>query len=126
MVGGRYTWDSPAEEGEIDPFGRGTADLDVQLAGIEIARVFGRNKARLGGNVSLGITKYEDAGLVVLSYSGFVQVRDAFRIDGGLMHARSGRIGGMEAGDSDKTAYFMGVSFPVVSDTIRKLLEKLR
>lgn len=132
MPTGRYTFDNDPDPDEIDPFGSGTADLDVQLAGIEIAQVLAQNKLRYGLNEKIGLTKLEDAGLMVLSPSGFFQVRNVYRVEVGWMHAKSGGIERLESmvqtadDPSDKTAWFVGVSFPLVSDKIRQLLRRLR
>lgn len=133
MVTGRYTWDDPADPGEIDPFKSGTPGFSVQLAGIEIARVLAEDRFRVGLNAGFGITEHvhngEKAGIMIMSYSAFVQVTSAFRVDVGVMHAKSGAVERMDPTGpwdvSDKTAGFLGVSFPVVSDTIRKLVAKL-
>ena len=62
MPTGRYTFDNNPDPGEIDPFGSGTFDLDVQLAGIEIAHVLLQDKIRYGLNGGFGITKHEGCG----------------------------------------------------------------
>ena len=124
LVAGRYTLDDKADAGEIDPFGNGTVNLEFNLAGIEIAFVPWRNKMRFGFNQSLGITRYEDSGLLMLSSAFFVQPKDSYRFELGWMHARSGKED-LQGPLADKTAFFFGVSFPVFSDKFRELLEKL-
>lgn len=137
MPSGRYTYDSRPDPGEIDPFPRGTMDVDIQMAGMDLSRVLAQDRFRVGFNGGVGITKYEGAGMVVLSGSVFFQVQNIYRFEVGWMMARSGpierlekeRIGSMvrtSYNPYDKTAWFVGVSFPVVSDGIRKLLGKLK
>ncbi|MDE0102858.1 MAG: hypothetical protein OXN89_10805 [Bryobacterales bacterium] len=125
LLATRATFDDPPEGKEIDPFKNGTVDVDVRLAGIEIARVFGNDTFRIGANSSLGIGKHEDYGLLMISVSPFFQVQNYYRIEAGVMHARTGsnKRTGPEA---DKTAYFVGVSFPVISDSVRQLLGKFK
>ena len=125
LVSGRYTLDDKAEDGEIDPFGNGTVNLEFNLAGIEIAWIPWRNKMRFGFNQSLGITRYDDAGLLMLSSAFFVQPKDSYRFEWGWMHAKSGKED-LQRPQADKTAFFVGVSFPVFSDKFRELLEKLK
>ena len=71
MPGGRYTRDSRPDPGEIDPFPRGTMDVDIQMAGIDLSRVRMQDKIRMGINGGVGITKYEGAGIIVKSLSVF-------------------------------------------------------
>lgn len=119
MVSGRHAYDSPADEGEIEPFRDGKVLFSAQLAGMDVGFEFG--KVRLGINGGFGISEHDDAGLVVGSASFFVQVANVYRIEWGKMHAKSGKEG-LTGDQADKTAYFIGVAIPAISDKIRKLL----
>ena len=70
------------------------------------------------------MTIEETAVLTVVSFSGFLQFNNLFRIEVGWMHAVAGHAG-LADGKDDKSAWFCGVAFPLASDQIRKLVEKL-
>ena len=144
MPTGRYTWTSVAGPNEINPFKAGLLELDLQMAGIDVSSVWLDDKVWIGANMGFGITNYEDAGLMVWSWSAFFQVSNVYRIEAGLMKAESGRVEELMAGmatapasagstamlnggdsPNDKWATFVGVSFPVVSNGVRRLLGKL-
>ena len=130
LISGRYTRDSPADPAdEIEPFRDGTVNLDVHLAGLELAYVPMKDKMRFGINGSVGVTRYNDAGLLILSGSVFGQMTNLYRVEFGWMHAKSGSdefAGSDGRGAANKTAFFVGVSFPLVSDQIRELAAKLK
>ena len=72
-------------------------------------------------NAGIGISEYDDAGLMLFSWSAFFQVSSYYRLEWGQMHAISGREG-LNAKQRDRTAWFVGVSFPGISDQIRNLM----
>lgn len=128
MPSGRYTTTTPPELNEINPFPDGRFDLKLQMGGVDFAIGDGGGRFRGGLNLGIGVTEYEDAGLIVVSWSFFVDVVTAYRIEIGEMHARSGRDvkpKSEEGALNDKTAFYFGVSFPVVSNGIRRLLGRL-
>ena len=142
LIGGRLVFDDPPDSGEIDPFKHGTVGFDLRLVGIEGARVWHEDKIRVGLNLSGGITRvpmqdlFDDSaeptvestedlvGLAVFSPSIFAQINGLFRLEIGFMRAFTGRRD-MTDGEDSKTGWFFGISFPLASDQIRKLVEKL-
>ena len=126
LISGRYTFDGPPDPpDEIQPFEHGAVNFEVNLAGIEAAVMAWKNRLRFGVNGSFGITRYNDAGLFLLSVALFGQVKNLYRVEYGWMHATSGHDD-LTGSAADKSAWFVGVSFPHVSDQIRKLAEKLK
>ena len=124
LITGRLTFDSkPDTMMEIDPFRDGTVDADVQLAGIDVSHDPWQNKWKLGANFGVGVTEYENAGLALFSIAGFVELQTLYRIEFGWMRAVS-RKDGLDGDDADKTAGFVGVSFPGISEKIREWLAK--
>ena len=135
----------------FDPFKHGTTKFDLRLAGIDFAYVW-TDKLRIGLTGSFGISDYahtrmpdgmatngmetvdsieanqepaeETAVVTVLSAAAFFQVANLYRIELGLMHAISGHDDLLGAED-DKTAWFVGVAFPLTSDEIRSLVARL-
>ncbi len=105
-----------AEPGEID-FRNG---LSLQLAGVDVAM----RKPRwltLGLNAGFGIGQYDDFGLMAVSSSVFVQIRNVYRFDYGRMYLRSANPG-LDDTQRDRTGFFFGVSFPGLSDKLKQLI----
>ena len=108
------------EEGEIEVFRKN--QLSVQLAGVDLAM----RKPRwltLGWNTGLGIGEYDDYGLVAVSASLFVQIRNVYRFEYGFMYLRSAKPG-LDSTQRDRTARFFGISFPGLSDKIKQLISR--
>ena len=119
IVSGRYVEDY-WEDNKLDVFADGSAKVDVQLAGLDLMHYLSKSGGvRWGLNTGLGIGEYEDAGLVIWSASVFVQIRNFYKFEIGHMYAYSGQNAWH---DRDATATFVGISFPGISDKIKKLL----
>ena len=122
LITGRYISSTDGRDpGELTVFDDGKLRANVQLAGVDFARRLQGDKYRLGLNTGLGITEYEDAGLVLFSASLFFQVQSYYRLEVGRMFAVSGREG-LDTTQRDRGAVFFGVSFSGLSDGLKKLL----
>jgi len=97
------------DDGEIDPLG-GTKPI-VQLVGFDILGYFNHGLMRVGGNAGIGITTYENAGLLLASLSAFAQFQSAFRIDVGRVWAVSNDPT-LDKSQRDRSAFFLGISLP--------------
>ena len=108
------------QEGEIEVFRK--SQFSLQLAGVDLAM----RKPRwftLGWNNGLGIGQYDDYGLVAVSTSVFIQIRNVYRFEYGHMYLRSAKPG-LNSTQRDRTARFVGVSFPGLSDKLKQLISR--
>ena len=143
MISSRRFFDSDPDPGEINPFKGGAAGFDLRLAGLEGAYLFPDDLSRIGLNGSFGISNYvydvgketgmmaagetgmmaTDAPAVITTFSAslFLQVKNLYRIEAGIVYATTD----FKTDAGDKTAWFIGISFPLPSDQVRKLIEKL-
>ena len=154
MISRRYTWDDRPKGNEINPFEQGS-NLELRLAGLDLAFQPWEAEIRLGVNMSIAISNYvhsftdtddtsltdetnapepvdemammtteESLMLTVFSASVFAQVNNLFRLEGGWMFALADHED-LRDGEGDKNALYVGITFPLPSDQIRKLVEKL-
>lgn len=112
-----------ADPGEIAPFKNGAIAVDLQLFGGDIVYYFHDGDIRLGTNSGLGITQLDNAAVLLGSLSGFVQIGSYYRIDAGYIFARSAKEG-TDATTRDRSAWFVGVSFPTqLNEALKRLLK---
>ena len=111
--------DTP-DEGEIEPFERD--QLSLQVAGLDAAWRPLR-WLTLGFNGGMGIGEYDDYDLVAFTGSAFVQFRQVYRIEYGLMYLRSTKPE-LDSTQNDRTATFIGLSFPGLSDKLKQLISR--
>ena len=113
--------DSKDTEDELDLFPDGKLGANVQLAGIDTVGYFADGKLRVGINAGVGVTSYQEAGVIIGSASLFLQVRDYYRIEAGYAFARSGKEG-LTPTERDRSALFAGVTFPTnVGDALKSM-----
>lgn len=110
------------DEGEIGVFTDGKLAVDLQLFGGDVSRYIRDGALRYGLNVGLGITQLDNANVLLTGASLFLQFGGYYRIDFGYMKGRSGKDG-LDSKQRDRSATFVGVSFPTkLNELLRKAL----
>ena len=115
LVTGRFIRDD-WETGKTTVFRDGAVNATIQLAGLDL--IYGTGAFRCGANLGVGIGKHGDAGVALWSASLFVQIHDFYRFEGGYIHAKSAE---RDAVDRSAKAGFVGVTFPGISNQLKKL-----
>jgi len=107
-------FDEPPDVGEINPFPLG---VDLQWAGIDLVKYLDEGKLRFGGSTSFASIVANDSPAGAISFSLFVQIREHSRLNLGWVYVTSPQH---EGGSGDKTAWFVGMSFPTkLTDALR-------
>lgn len=121
MPEGRVFFEDSKDEGEIEPFSNGQSDIaaSIRLFGLDIGLV--NSSLGIGVSPGLAITELDDAGLVLTSVSGFLQVLNV-RAEFGWAWAISNDPT-LDKTQRDRSAWFVGLALPTkVGEAITRSL----